>query len=161
MGRQHQNCLVRKVYYVLCTISSRQEQWCWYPVEEQLHRKAPELVARGRRAPHQSHQPKLLKLLLPPPLCLLFPTFGSDKFRISAFYIPQFYISLNCAAQLLEAMNCSRLLSPGRGQLNCQRQKFRISDRTFTLKIACVQIFWQKIYLKVKVQTQKCKKSKI
>ena len=37
-------------------------QWCWYPVEEQLHRKAPELVARGRRAPHQSPQPKLLKL---------------------------------------------------------------------------------------------------
>ena len=75
--------LVRKVYDV-----HQEQRWCWYPVEEQLHRKSTRTGRRRKQPSPAAPEPKLLKLS---PKSLLFPTFTGFLHSSALFYIKHNY----------------------------------------------------------------------
>ena len=125
----HRNILVR----ARC-ILVQSSKWCWYPVkEEQLHRKSTGFGRPGLQSPqHQSQSPpnqNYLNCRSPPLLSTLSYSRPSDKFRISTFYIP---LQLATFHQNSTRGNELQQTSFTGGQLNCQTQKFTITDRTLT-----------------------------
>ena len=126
--------LTRNILVRARCILVQSSKWCWYPVkEEQLHRKSTGFGRPGLQSPqHQSQSPpnqNYLNCRSPPLLSTLSYSRPSDKFRISTFYIPLQFATFH---QNSTRGNELQQTSFTGGQLNCQTQKFTITDRTLT-----------------------------